>query len=103
MGNQQDRENQQGQNTQGQGSSLNFEIGTNWDQQKRRLREQYPQLTDSDLNYQRGQERELLSRVETRLNKQSHEVINIFNRLNNESNDNESNESEFGGQAGNVF
>ena len=59
-----------------------FKITGNWNSQSRILKEKFAQLTDADLKYEAGKEEELLSRVEARLNKNRHEVINIINKGN---------------------
>lgn len=57
-----------------------FRIVGNWDIQSKRLKEKFSQLTDADLKFEAGKEIELLTRVESRLNKQRHEVISIIKR-----------------------
>ena len=52
-----------------------FKISGNWSAQSKQLREKYPQLTDSDLKYEPGQEEALLTRLQTRLHKNRDEVI----------------------------
>ncbi|TSJ41353.1 hypothetical protein FO442_14805 [Fluviicola chungangensis] len=57
-----------------------FQITGNWGKQSSQLKEQYSQLTDSDLNFQPGQENQLLDKLGTKLNKSRDEVINILNQ-----------------------
>ncbi|MFN3916150.1 MAG: hypothetical protein ACK4K0_00285 [Flavobacteriales bacterium] len=57
-----------------------FKIKGNWDSQSKELKGKFPQLTDSDLKFEAGQENDLLKRVETRLNKNREEVINIIQK-----------------------
>lgn len=57
-----------------------FKITGNWDAQSKRLKEKFPQLTDSDLKFETGKETELLGRMESRLNKKSDEVMNIIKK-----------------------
>lgn len=57
-----------------------FKITGNWADQSKQLKEKFSQLTDADLKYETGKEDELLSRVETRLNKKREEVINIIRK-----------------------
>ena len=61
-------------------TSEHFEITGNWDAQAKKLKEKFPQLTDSDLEFEAGKEDELLKRVEARLNKKREEVINILKK-----------------------
>jgi len=58
----------------------NFKITGNWDQQSKQLKEKFNQLTDADLKFEDGKENELLTRVESRLNKKREEVINIIKK-----------------------
>lgn len=58
-----------------------FKVTGNWAAQSKQLKENYSQLTDADLKFEIGKENELLSRVETRLNKQREEVINIIKKV----------------------
>lgn len=57
-----------------------FKIVGNWDDQSKRLKEKFAQLTDADLKFETGKENDLLTRVETRLNKKREEVINIIRK-----------------------
>jgi uncharacterized protein YjbJ (UPF0337 family) len=57
-----------------------FKIVGNWDDQSKRLKEKFAQLTDADLKFETGKESDLLTRVETRLNKKREEVINIIRK-----------------------
>ena len=51
-----------------------------WNEQSKILKEKFNQLTDADLAYETGKENELLTRVESRLNKKRDEVINIIKK-----------------------
>lgn len=57
-----------------------FTITGNWTNQSKQLKEKFPQLTDADLKFETGKENDLLKRVETRLNKNREEVINIIKK-----------------------
>ena len=57
-----------------------FTITGDWNKQANKLKDKYAQLTDSDLKFETGKENELLQRVETKLNKEREEVINIINK-----------------------
>ena len=57
-----------------------FKITGNWDEQSKGLKEKFSQLTDSDLKFETGKEKELLDRLGTRLNKKTEEVINIIKK-----------------------
>jgi hypothetical protein len=69
-----DNTNTQNKNAEG------FKITGNWDDQSKQLKEKFSQLTDSDLMFETGKEDDLLKRVETRLNKNREEVINIIKK-----------------------
>jgi hypothetical protein len=57
-----------------------FKITGDWTAQSEILKEKFPQLTDTDLKYDQGQEVSLLERVEKKLNKSRGEVINIIRK-----------------------
>lgn len=58
----------------------NFEITGNWGKQSTQLKEQYQQLTDSDLRFEPGRENQLLDKIGNKLNKTRDEVIDIINK-----------------------
>lgn len=57
-----------------------FKITGDWKIQSKQLQEKFSQLTDSDLKFETGKENDLLGRVQTRLNKNREEVINIIKK-----------------------
>lgn len=57
-----------------------FKITGNWSTQSKELKSKFTQLTDADLKFETGKENDLLKRVETRLNKNREEVINIIKK-----------------------
>jgi len=57
-----------------------FKMTGNWDTQSKQLKKNYSQLTDADLKFEPGKENELLSRIQTRLNKNREEVIGIIKK-----------------------
>ena len=57
-----------------------FKMTGNWTTQCKTLKEKFAQLSDADLKYEAGKENELISRIETRLNKNREEVINILKK-----------------------
>jgi hypothetical protein len=61
-------------------SSEAFKVTGDWAAQSKQLKEKFSQLTDADLKFETGKEHEMLSRVETRLNKKREEVINIIKK-----------------------
>ena len=57
-----------------------FKITGDWTTRSKQLKEKYPQLTDSDLKCETGQENELISRLSTRLNKSREEVVSLLQK-----------------------
>lgn len=57
-----------------------FKISGDWNAQSKKLKEEFPQLTDADLKFEIGKEEDLLKRVSTRLNKKNEEVVNILQK-----------------------
>lgn len=58
---------------------------SNWKETSKKLKEQFAQLTDIDLVYEKGKENDLLSRIETRLHKKRTEVIDLINKYERQS------------------
>jgi len=58
----------------------NFTITGDWTAQSKKLKEQFSQLNDHDLKFEKGGENELLKRVQEKLNKKREEVISIINK-----------------------
>ena len=61
-------------------STENFKITGDWNVQSKNLKEKFSSLTDADLKFETGKENELLTRIETKLNKKRDEVINIIKK-----------------------
>lgn len=57
-----------------------FKITGNWEAQSKQLKSKFSQLNDSDLKFETGKENDLLRRLETKLDKDRDEVINIINK-----------------------
>jgi len=57
-----------------------FKVVGNWDEQSKKLKEEFSELTDADLTFETGQEFELLTRIEARLNKKRDAVIKILKK-----------------------
>jgi hypothetical protein len=58
-----------------------LKISGDWSQQADDLKDKFPQLTDSDLKFERGREDDLIKRMELRLHKKREEVINIIKKV----------------------
>lgn len=55
----------------------NFKMIGDWEGQSRLLKEKFPQVTKTDLVFEKDHEKELLERIQKRLNKKREEMINI--------------------------
>ena len=58
-----------------------FKITGDWKDQSKQLKTKYSQLTDEDLKFEPGKEKDLFARVEKRLNKNHEEVVNIIKKV----------------------
>ncbi|GAA4018656.1 hypothetical protein GCM10022408_35600 [Hymenobacter fastidiosus] len=63
----------------GAGSGLSMK--GDWNQGKGKLKQQYAQLTDEDLEYTEGKGDELVGRLQTKLGKAKSEVVKMLNDL----------------------
>jgi len=59
-------------------------IKNNWEELKVRLKENYPQLTDEDLNYVEGYENEIFHNLEIKLGMNREQLVTILSSLNME-------------------
>ena len=53
----------------------------NWNDQKDKLKAQFPALTDEDLQYEEGKKDEMLERVQVKLGKTKEEMALIISTL----------------------
>ena len=65
---------------QTRGKIGSFKVVGNWDEQSKKLKEEFSELTDADLTFENGKEFELLTRIEARLNKKRDAVIKILKK-----------------------
>nr|WP_223831431.1 CsbD family protein [Hymenobacter sediminicola] len=63
----------------GTGSSL--KLKGDWNASKGKLKQQYAQLTDEDLDYTEGKGDELVGRLQNKLGKAKSEVVKMLNDL----------------------
>ena len=63
----------------GVGSSLNLK--GDWNEAKGKLKQQYAQLTDEDLDYTEGKGDELVGRLQAKLGKGKREITKLLNDL----------------------
>ena len=59
--------------------SQEFKVPENWNEKSKILMTNFSQLTNEDLKVEKGKENELLKRIQTKLNKEREEVIQIIN------------------------
>lgn len=53
----------------------------NWNEQKDKLKVQFPTLTDEDLQYEEGKRDEMLTRIQVKLGKTNEEMDLIISAL----------------------
>ncbi len=63
------------------GSGASLKIKGEWDAAKGKLKQQYAQLTDDDLQYTEGQGDELIGRLQNKLGKAKSEIVKMLNDL----------------------
>ncbi|MFD2786078.1 CsbD family protein [Hymenobacter rubripertinctus] len=63
------------------GSGVGLKIKGDWDMAKGKLKQQYAQLTDEDLQYAEGQSDELVGRLQNKLGKAKSEIVKMLNDL----------------------
>ncbi len=56
-------------------------IKGNWNQIKGKLKQQWGDLTDDDLQYEEGKEDELIGRIQERTGRTREEIIDSINRM----------------------
>lgn len=62
-----------------------FKITGDWEAQSKRLKEKYPELTDSDLHFVEGKESELIFRISKKLRKKREAIVNLIQNFQNTS------------------
>lgn len=63
------------------GAGSKLKLKGEWNEAKGKLKQQYAQLTDEDLEYADGQGDELIGRLQNKLGKAKHEVVKMLNEL----------------------
>ncbi len=53
----------------------------NWNQIKGKLREEYAVLTDNDLAYEKGQEEQLIGKIQEKTGKTKEDIIKFIDKL----------------------
>jgi uncharacterized protein YjbJ (UPF0337 family) len=62
-------------------SALTDKMKGNWNQIKGKLKEEYGELTDDDLQYQEGKEDQMIGHLQEKLGKSKDEVKSIIDRI----------------------
>jgi uncharacterized protein YjbJ (UPF0337 family) len=62
-------------------SSFSDKIKGNWNEIKGKLKQEYANLTDNDLQYQEGKEEELMGELQQKLGKTKEEIKNWVDSL----------------------
>lgn len=63
------------------GSGAKLKLQGDWDTAKGKLKQQYAQLTDEDLEYAEGKSDELVGRLQNKLGKAKGEIVKMLNDL----------------------
>jgi uncharacterized protein YjbJ (UPF0337 family) len=62
-------------------NSSEFKIRGNWNELKGKIKQQYANLTDDDLQYEEGKDDELVGRIQQKIGKTKDEVIRWIQSL----------------------
>jgi hypothetical protein len=57
---------------------MNTNVIGYWDQKKEKLKEKFPIITDEDLRFNEGKEREMIEMLGNKLGKSKQELLNII-------------------------
>ena len=57
---------------------MNTNIIGYWDKKKEKLKERFPVITDEDLRYREGKEKEMIEMLGNKLGKSKQELLNII-------------------------
>jgi len=61
--------------------SEEFKLRGNWNELKGKIKQQYANLTDDDLQYEEGKDDELVGKIQKKIGKTKEEVINWIQSL----------------------
>ena len=62
-------------------SAFSDVLSGKWNQAKGKLKQEYAELTEDDLQYEEGKEEELLGRIQERTGKAKHEIKSFIDSL----------------------
>jgi len=57
---------------------MNTKVAGYWEQKKEKLKEKYPNITEEDLRYREGKEKEMIEMLGNKLGKSKQELLNII-------------------------
>ncbi len=57
---------------------MNINITGYWDKKKPKLKEKFPDITDDDLRYREGKEKEMIEMLGNKLGKSKQELLTII-------------------------
>jgi hypothetical protein len=57
---------------------MNINITGYWDKKKEKLKQRFPVITDEDLRYLEGKEKEMIEMLGNKLGKSKQELLNII-------------------------
>ena len=57
---------------------MNTKIAGYWEQKKEKLKQKFPNITEEDLRYREGKEKEMIEMLGYKLGKSKQELLNII-------------------------
>jgi uncharacterized protein YjbJ (UPF0337 family) len=57
---------------------MNIKVVGYWDEKKEKLKQRFPNITDEDLRYREGKEKEMIEMLGNKLGKSKQELLNII-------------------------
>jgi uncharacterized protein YjbJ (UPF0337 family) len=57
---------------------MNIKVVGYWDKKKEKLKQRFPDITDEDLRYREGKEKEMIEMLGYKLGKSKQELLNII-------------------------
>lgn len=64
-------------------SAISDKIKGNWKEIKGKMKQEYAELTDNDLIYEKGKEEEMIGRLQTKLGKTKQEIKDWIDSIGN--------------------
>jgi uncharacterized protein YjbJ (UPF0337 family) len=57
---------------------MNTKVAGYWEQKKEKLKEKFPNITEEDLRFREGKEKEMIEMLGNKLGKSKQELLNII-------------------------